>query len=153
MPGPQGEKGDKGDTGATPAIIMQSPSVTTLAAGQSATATVTIGGTVSAPTYKFDFGIPQGAQGAIGAQGPQGPQGIQGIQGIQGPKGDTGTSYVILGQIDSTLQLPDPEDVDRQGAYLVGESDPYNLYVIIGDPDELEWFNAGFFTENQIDLS
>lgn len=51
---------------------MQSPSVTTLSAGQSATATVTIGGTIASPTYKFDFGIPRGADGSTPTSIPWG---------------------------------------------------------------------------------
>lgn len=68
--GPQGEQGVQGQTGPsgqdgiTPVIIMQSPSVTTLPAGSDATATVTVGGTIAQPTYKFDFGIPRGQDGA-----------------------------------------------------------------------------------------
>ena len=76
MPGPQGEQGEQGEVGPqgptgpsgqdgiTPVIVMQSPSVTTLSAGSDATATVTIGGTIASPTYKFDFGIPRGADGS-----------------------------------------------------------------------------------------
>ena len=68
--GPQGEQGVQGQTGPsgqdgiTPVIVMLSPSVTTLSAGSDATATVTIGGTIAAPTYKFDFGIPRGEDGS-----------------------------------------------------------------------------------------
>ena len=69
--GNTGPKGDKGDTGAagrdgiSPVIIMQSPSVTTLDPEESATATVTVGGTASEPTYKFEFGIPRGQDGSV----------------------------------------------------------------------------------------
>ena len=70
--GPQGEKGDKGETGATPVIIMQTPSVTTLDPYSSATAAVTVGGTVSSPTFKFEFGIPQGLPGSVAGSLPWG---------------------------------------------------------------------------------
>ena len=84
MPGPQGEQGEQGEVGPqgptgpsgqdgiTPIIVMQSPSVTTLSAGQSATATVTVGGTIASPTYKFDFGIPRGADGSTPTSMPWG---------------------------------------------------------------------------------
>ena len=100
---------------------------------------------------------PRGATGATGPTGPMGPQGPQGPKGdkgdtgatgAQGPKGDTGTSYIILGQVDSTDDLPDPSLVDRNGAYLVGLESPYHLYVITGT-DELEWFDAGVFTGDE----
>lgn len=61
--GPQGAKGDKGDTGNTgPANTLTIGTVTTLAPGASATATVT--GT--APAQTLSLGIPRGATGADG---------------------------------------------------------------------------------------
>ena len=95
----------------------------------------------------------KGDKGDTGLQGPQGPKGdtgATGATGAQGPKGDTGTSYVILGQVNSTSDLPDPLLVDRQGAYLVGASEPYDLYVITGTTT-LEWFNAGEFPNSSIE--
>lgn len=124
----------------------------------------------------FDLGVfpqpgpqgPQGATGATGAQGPQGetgaqgpqgetglqgPQGPQGPQGIQGLKGDTGTSYVIKGQVDDESELPlasTQAAIDRQSAFLVGEGDPYNLYVLIDGetPGTYAWIDAGLFGSN-----
>ena len=55
--GVQGEKGDKGDTGATPNLTIGS--VTTLEAGQNATASM--GGTAESPV--LNLGIPKGADG------------------------------------------------------------------------------------------
>ena len=140
--GPQGEKGDKGDTGSTP-NISTTATVETLSPGQSATATATRSGPDASPTITFAFGIPQGAQGIQGIQGIQGPQGEQGIQGIQGEKGDPGNLYFIIGQVDDESDLPSPSDVSRTSAYLVGESDPYDVYVIIGTSNNLEWINLG----------
>ena len=100
----------------------------------------------------------KGDKGDTGLQGPQGPKGdtgATGATGAQGPKGDTGTSYIILGQVDSTSELPpDPSLVDRNGAYLVGATEPYNLYVIINDatqPSGLAWFDAGEFPNSSIE--
>lgn len=67
--GPKGDKGDVGETG--PANSLTVGTVTTGAAGSSATVTIT----GDAPNQTISFTLPQG---------------IQGIQGIQGEKGDKG---------------------------------------------------------------
>ena len=61
--GVQGAKGDKGDTGATPNLTIGS--VTTLDAGQNATASM--GGTAESPV--LNLGIPRGAKGEPGEGG------------------------------------------------------------------------------------
>ena len=64
---PQGAKGDTGNTGATgPVAAFSIGTVTTLAAGADATATIT--GTDAAPV--LNLGIPQGIQGETGPAGP-----------------------------------------------------------------------------------
>lgn len=62
-PGSPGAKGDKGDTGATPNLTIGT--VTTLDAGQSATASM--GGTAESPV--LNLGIPKGAKGEPGQGG------------------------------------------------------------------------------------
>ncbi len=62
-PGSPGAKGDKGDTGATPNLTIGS--VTTLEAGQNATASM--GGTAESPV--LNLGIPRGAKGEPGEGG------------------------------------------------------------------------------------
>lgn len=62
-PGSPGTKGDKGDTGATPNLTIGS--VTTLEAGQNATASM--GGTAESPV--LNLGIPRGAKGEPGQGG------------------------------------------------------------------------------------
>ena len=61
--GEKGEKGDKGDPGATPNLTIGS--VTTLDAGQNATASM--GGTAESPV--LNLGIPRGAKGEPGEGG------------------------------------------------------------------------------------
>ncbi len=142
--GPQGPQGETGATGATPSVSMSVGSVTTLDPGQSATATVSKSGTLDAPVFTLSFSIPQGAQGIQGVQGEQGPAGPQGPQGIQGPQGPQGFLYTVVGQVSAASSLPTPSTVDRDSAYLVGASEPYDVYVIIGDdPADLEWINLG----------
>ena len=62
-PGSPGAKGDKGDPGATPNLTIGS--VTTLEAGQNATASM--GGTAESPV--LNLGIPRGAKGEPGEGG------------------------------------------------------------------------------------
>ena len=62
-PGSPGAKGDKGDPGATPNLTIGT--VTTLEAGQSATASM--GGTAESPV--LNLGIPKGAKGEPGQGG------------------------------------------------------------------------------------
>ena len=99
------------------------------------------------------FAIPKGEQGLPGETGATGATGPQGPQGPKGDKGDTGTGYIIMGQLDSALDLPDPSSTDRQAAYLIGVSEPYDLYVIVGTIGQLSWFDAGPFTTATADIN
>lgn len=83
----RGATGPKGDTG-TAATITEVSAVTLPYTSE---ATVTMGGTASARTFRF--GIPQGH---TGAQGEQGPKGDKGDTGPQGPKGDPANSKVAI---------------------------------------------------------
>ena len=65
-PGAKGDKGDKGDTGATPNLTIGA--VTTLGAGEDATASIT--GTAESPV--LNLGIPKGAKGDKGEPGTGG---------------------------------------------------------------------------------
>lgn len=87
-------------------------------------------------------------------KGPQGVQGIRGLKGEpgeagpQGPKGDTGDAggfINIYGIFSSTADLPDPAVIrDLSIAYLVGTSEPYDLYIQVG-PDSATsvWMDMG----------
>jgi len=143
VPGPTGPQGPQGPVGATPTISVNA-SAQTVSPGTAAAAYVSTSGTPTQPVFTFSFNIPQGVQGVQGIQGPQGPVGPQGPQGIQGETGETGYLYTILGQVASTSLLPSPSTVMRTGAYLVGASDPYDVYIIIGETEQdLEWVNIG----------
>lgn len=82
--GDTGAQGPKGDAG-TAATITEVSAVTLPYTSE---ATVTMGGTASARTFRF--GIPQGHTGSQGEQGPKGDKGDTGPQGPIGPKGDKG---------------------------------------------------------------
>lgn len=75
VPGPAGEDGEPGPAGATGATPnLQIGAVTTLDAGNNATASIT--GTTENPL--LNLGIPKGADGAQGPQGDPGPAGQDG---------------------------------------------------------------------------
>lgn len=87
---------------------------------------------------------PQGIQGPVGPQGPQGPQ------GEVGPKGDTGEAgkfVTIAGVLNNSSQLPRPSQIKNLSlAYLVGKSEPYKLWIQIGDEVETAvWEPMGLF--------
>jgi len=147
--GPQGEQGE---TGVTPVI---SNTVTALKFPSSANPTISLhtSGTAEAPTFNWTFGIPQGEKGEQGIQGergPIGPQGPVGPQGIQGIQGDPGYLFTTIGQVDYEENLPSPFSVGRNSAMYVGVTPPYNVYVIIGEGSNLEWFNLGTVSTQSI---
>lgn len=71
-PGRNGTDGRDGTDGISPEITMLQPSVVTLEYDQPAYASVTVGGTTSEPTYKFDFSIPRGVPGSVAGTIPWG---------------------------------------------------------------------------------
>ena len=79
-------KADKAKLDGLPEGLSSTATASTLAEGQSATASVSVSG----GEFAFSFGIPRGATGATGPQGETGPQGPDGEPGPQGPKGDKG---------------------------------------------------------------
>lgn len=70
--GNTGQTGNTGSTGSSGQVSVGSISVSTLSAGQSATATVSNVGSSTNATLNFAFGIPQGSTGSTGSQGPSG---------------------------------------------------------------------------------
>ena len=151
--GPQGQPGAQGEQGPSGTISFGTITTTTLQPSQSASVTATNVGTASNAVYNMTFAIPKGEQGLPGETGATGATGPQGPQGPKGDKGDTGTGYIIMGQLDSALDLPDPSSTDRQAAYLIGVSEPYDLYVIVGTIGQLSWFDAGPFTTATADIN
>ena len=100
-------------------------SATTLAAGSSATASVTATGTNENMVYNFSFGIPRGNTGPTGAMGPTGPTGPQGNTGATGARGLTGprgisTYYCSSSYNNATVSIPRSSLVG--GAYVNNET-------------------------------
>lgn len=87
----------------------------------------------------------KGPQGATGPQGPKGAKGDQGPQGPKGATGDAGGFVHIVDIIGSEDQLPNPTDIrDLTIAYLVGSTEPYDLYIQVGTNSEnANWLNTG----------
>lgn len=152
VPGPQGETGAQGPIGATPNVAMEVGSVSTLNAGQSATASIVKSGTDANPVFTVSLGIPQGAQGIQGPQGPQGPQGQKGDTGAQGPRGEQGGLIEIVGIVADADDLPSPATLQKlDAAYLVGSSPDYELYVQVGEtPSTALWTNLGAVNEGTV---
>lgn len=87
----------------------------------------------------------RGITGPKGDIGPQGNPGPIGPQGPAGPAGPQGVGLRILGTLTSASQLPDPSTVPRDAGYLIGETTPYDFYIITGR-ENLIWQNAGKYT-------
>ena len=136
MVGPEGPQGEPG-----PAPVLYIGTLTTGEPGTNASATITGADGV----YTINLTIPRGATGqtgATGAQGPQGPEGPTGQTGAQGPQGDPGQSFMIIGQISNTSQLPDPSTTPRNYAYVYSDGDPTTpdrLYYIVGAVGSEQW--------------
>jgi len=149
--GPQGPQGETGATGATPDFSIGT--VTTSAAGSSASATIT--GTAAAPVLNLT--IPKGDTGATGPQGPQGVQGEtgatgatgatgpQGPQGLQGPQGNTGSSVDYPYELVNNLTTDDATKglSAAQGVVLEGEISQLGQYIT---PIAKEYFPDIVFT-------
>ena len=110
---------------------------------------------ISGDTYQFVNGAwqitgnirgPQGIQGIQGIVGPPGPQGQTGPQGPQGPQGEF---IQIIGELDSTDQLPMVDSVPHYAAYLIPDTDgAQHVWLIIGEGTTANpylWHDAGGF--------
>ena len=88
---------------------------------------------------------PQGPAGATGATGATGPEGPTGPTGPQGPKGDPGekgadgASFIVVGTVETTAELPDTAPAGT--AYFVGATAPRPVYVY--DEPRGAWVNQG----------
>ena len=148
QPGPKGDKGDKGDTGATGQASLWYLGSTAPTADPKYTERDCYLNLTNGNVYYYTsgswslYGSLRGPRGSIGATGPQGPQGEQGPIGLTGPKGDTGGLVNILGVVSTAEELPSVSTVNDTDAYLVGSTNPYDIYVVIHQPNK-QWFNIG----------
>lgn len=111
-PGPKGDKGETGERGPQGPMGVRGPQ-----------------------------GI-AGADGAPGVKGDRGPQGIQGPKGDTGPQGPAGITFEVLGTLTSTDQLPSPDTVQRNAAYIIPIDGVNHLYIIQGTTS-LQWVDFG----------
>ena len=134
--GPQGPQGEQGPAGSITIGTVSTGDAGSLAAVQN------VG---TAQDAILNFIIPRGNTGATGSQGIQGKTGLTGPAGPAGPagpQGDPGQSFMIIGTITNTNQLPDPTTTQRNWAYVYSDGDPMTsdrLYYIIGEVGEETW--------------
>ena len=125
MPGPQGEPGLPGAKGDKGSMIYTEKFNPTLVTGYN------VGDLWINTKDNALFQLNNNGWDRVGyVKGDTGPQ------GPKGDKGDTGapgTPLNIVGVLNSVDLLPQPSTVNKATAYLVGESAPYTIYVIVGD--------------------
>ena len=155
--GPQGPQGEKGDTGATG---QRGSLWIARTGGPSATGPYLPGdqwlNTVNGAIYVLKEtdegrawvanGNIRGPQGLPGLKGDTGPQGEPGPQGEQGPRGEGAAIVQIIGTITDVAQLPDPESVLSNSAFLQDVSGVWHLWVIVGQPGNYTWTDTGSMT-------
>lgn len=115
-------KGDKGDTGNTGNGISNIEKTNTSGNVDIYTITYTNGST---STYQV----------------------TNGINGTNGQNGEPGQSFLIVGQITNTNQLPDPTTTPRNYAYVYDDGNPTTpdrIYYIIEDNNTLVWDYSPF---------
>lgn len=134
--GPQGPQGEQGLAG-----TITIGTVSTGPAGSDAS--VVNVGTPENAILNITIPIGQtGQQGPAGERGLTGETGSVGPAGPQGPAGDPGESFMIVGVITNTSQLPDPTTTQRNYAYVYNDGDastPDRLYYIIGTVGNELW--------------
>ena len=145
--GPQGKDGKDGTAGESSKWYYVSAKPGFNANNGDAALNTNTGDVYSYKDGTWDFAINiKGPQGSQGQTGPQGPQGQIGPRGETGPQGPAGLPFHVEGILSSASQLPVPTQSIRAGAYLVGEGEPYDIYVIEGghnEGDTLMWVNLG----------
>lgn len=153
IPGPQGPQGTQGEQG-TRGSLWYSQTGAPVAGPQYNNNDQFINGS-NGDLYQYLNGVWQltgnirGPQGIQGIQGPQGPQGLTGQQGPQGPQGTQGEPFKIIGTLDNSDQLPMPDTVPVNSAYLIPDSTGNeHIWVIIGEgttESPYIWHDAGTF--------
>ena len=144
--GPQGEQGIQGIPGVNPNFLTGKGQPTISARLEDIYLDATTG-----DVYKITdgqwvrYGNIRGPQGLQGQTGPRGQIGQTGPQGPKGNDGDPGGFIKIGGFMVSESDLPNPTEInDTQIAFLVGSSEPYDLYIQVGaTPATAVWYNIG----------
>ena len=152
--GPQGPKGEDGATGQRGSIWVSAKGVPTsvnaFLAGDQWLNTVNgniymLTGTDENRAWVNNGSI-RGPQGLPGIKGDKGDPGEQGPQGEQGPRGEGAAVVQIIGTITEVAQLPDPETILSNSAFLQDVEGVWHLWVIIGQPGAYQWLDTGSMT-------
>lgn len=153
IPGPQGETGPQGPQGTRGTLwYSQSgePVNTDGVLSNDQALNTSTGDVYQFVNDSWEFvGNIRGPQGLQGIQGPQGEIGPQGIQGEIGPIGPQGQFITIIGELENTNQLPMPDTVARESAYLIPDSTgALHIWLLVGDGsagNSIRWYDAGGF--------
>jgi hypothetical protein len=72
---------------------------------------------------------------------------LEELKGNKGDKGDVGGFINIRGILSSISQRPSPMEINNLSvAYLIGTTEPYNLWIQVGTtPENAKWEDAGPF--------
>lgn len=152
--GPEGKQGEQGQRGSRWQSSTKEPDndVPRLQYDQALVVDEPIEGSTIGNVYQYDgkewqlIGNIRGPQGIQGIRGLTGPQGIQGPVGPAGPRGPEGQFIQIKGELASTAQLPNPDEVSRSTAYLIPEDGANHIWLIGEDENGLKWIDAGSFS-------
>ena len=160
VPGPQGEQGPAGQDGSNGRGISSIAKTSTSGLEDTYTITYTDGSTstyvvkngangqaaaINSVTATVDSGTgTPSVEVSLGGteQSRSFAFAFHNLRGVQGEMGEPG-SFIFGGQVASSTLLPDASNVQTKYLYLVGASEPYDVYAIIEAGGVKSWINLG----------
>ena len=161
VPGPQGEQGPAGQNGSNGRGISSIAKTSTSGLEDTYTITYTDGSTstyvvkngangqaaaINSVTATVDSGTgTPSVEVSLGGteQSRSFAFAFHNLRGAQGEQGEPGAFFILAGQVTNASLLPDASVVSANKAYLVGSSEPYDVYAIMVVNDVHQWINLG----------